>query len=462
MSAQNIKETLDYICRVFDFLGVTHPSAEEFRQSKFDKGDEAILNKYTFMFQELCFLHLSDFKFRLSEVQRSENDMMTKLPSIKKFIIYYFYQLDCPFLKVEKNVIQMVTSSTRSMLLILGWLMDKIDLFENYTGLLNKETRTLFDISEQNIPIDESDRVYESMPIVKSSVLDENEIVSMFKVLKSKHDSVIKLQKYQGNKLKEIKKMLETEGSDLTLEEYFFLANEENLKAIAVKYESMVKTLDYESANVRHREIFWCWLESVIDLDKKDIANDPDYGFEDEIDISGIVGLDTQSLINMDRLTNNFKEVIEKYQKYREKFSQFQETWIKQSQLFKTEKYAKLAVRFKDALPPVIKELEAKYPSLESISKSKKKGSFLLGEIRAQFERLQNEESEDSLTCSLENLEGMLKEIEDELNQTKLEIEAYLNENFSILSQEIIIYPRPDKADEDTGNQNEEDDQEDQ
>jgi hypothetical protein len=100
-----------------------------------------------------------------------------------------------------------------------------------------------------------------------------------------------------------------------------------------------------------------------------------------------------------------------------------------------------LALKFKETLPLVIKELEAKYPGLDLFDKDKKKGDLFFGEIRTMMDYVRGEEEEDGI-ANVDVLKHYLEETENELNATKREVEEYLNQKFTALSSEMEIYPR--------------------
>jgi len=436
----NVKEILDYVCRVFDYYGVTRLTPEEFRQSKFDKAEETVIEKYFLMINELILLHLGDFKFRYTELQKNELEMIEKLPHIKKFVLFYLKQLECPFVISEGEKISMITSSSRYLLLVLGWLMERIDLFERYTASLVKEAKDLFVISPSIMTVEGEDKLLPNQASTKITVYDENEILSLYKIIKQKYATIQKLYEYQNRKLAKIKEDLNSEDAKITLEEFFFIGREENFQALEDRYMRLNKLFEVEISNIKQRELFWSWLESVVELDKKEMSSDPDYGFSDEINRENVI-IDSSCLIHFDKMTEDFKLAIERYTNYREKFDEFIEMWNEQSQILKTEKYAKLANKFKEALPMVIKDLEKRYPSLDSLQNNKRKGDLLLGEIKARLESLRGEEI-DETKCDMNTLNSYFSEVEEEFRKTRENIQEYLQQQFEWLSREIEIFPK--------------------
>lgn len=48
------------------------------------------------------------------------------------------------------------------------------------------------------------------------------------------------------------------------------------------KSKRMAELVDKETKFMRYRKVFWAWMESVVKLDRKEIYQDPEYGFEEE------------------------------------------------------------------------------------------------------------------------------------------------------------------------------------
>lgn len=56
---QSAKETIEYVLKIFDYLGINYLSAEELRQSKFNNPFEGMVTKCT-----IIILGLNGFKRR--------------------------------------------------------------------------------------------------------------------------------------------------------------------------------------------------------------------------------------------------------------------------------------------------------------------------------------------------------------------------------------------------------------
>ncbi|KRX09425.1 hypothetical protein PPERSA_04731 [Pseudocohnilembus persalinus] len=70
-------------------------------------------------------------------------------------------------------------------------------------------------------------------------------------------------------------------NSQKEMRDFLLFQNKELLIEKIQELEEINDNIEKEINCMRHHEVFWQWMESVIDVDKKDWIDDQDYGFSE-------------------------------------------------------------------------------------------------------------------------------------------------------------------------------------
>ncbi len=112
------------------------------------------------------------------------------------------------------------------------------------------------------------------------AVILHNAILDKFKALEALSN---RLQKKQAQQ----RELMQACG--LNQREFALLHNESALRDKVAELEEVNTFVEFASQKMRHQEIFWQWLESVVDADKKEYEDHKSYGFLDEKQIEKFV-----------------------------------------------------------------------------------------------------------------------------------------------------------------------------
>jgi len=231
-------------------------------------------------------------------------------------------------------------------------------------------------------------------------------------------------------------------NSSLSLEDILTLNEPGYIEKLLDKFDQIKSNIEYEIANLRHREIFWSWIESVVDLDRKELAEHQEYGFDDFDPEAIPKKYDIEdSFSSLENIFKDFGEVSEKYSNFKNDFNDFLMVWNNQSQMLQNPKYQKIAAKFKDNLPKLILELEKKYPSVEILTSQIKFNDedCLAGELISSIKSYINKDTPIQ-SDKKESLMSEVCRVEENYKKTKKEISVTLDKYFNILSQNVEIY----------------------
>lgn len=440
ISAKILSDTIEYVCKMLSHFGLNTPTPEEIRRAKInDENDPILINKFILLIYELVLLHLGDFKFKLLKVEKDFDHIGEKLQSIKNFVIYYLYKLECPFLLVIKDKVVLKTSSPRELLLLLGWLIYTTNLFELYNESIFEEVNTFFTkliVQKQEY---EEDLVQVKNP-ERNNKNDMNDVIAGFKKFKSQYKKLLKLTKYENGLAAEIKKTIETAQGELSFDEFQFLKKKENLFLLAKGFENINKTLDYEIKYMKCREIFWGWLEDAVKMQKNTYISDPDLKFENEVFIKDLKNPIKSPIIPLQKLTKDMEHILKTYEQFKEKLREFNKIWEAERQKLNQKEYSFVYKQFKNEVPFLIEELEQKYPTLDSLKKNSKGISLFFGEISFHLKNTLNESKEEN-SLEIQKLSTQVLKAKEESSNLQKEIDDILEEYYKVLPEEIKVFP---------------------
>jgi len=419
-------------------FGLNTPTPEEIRKAKInDEYDPILINKFLLLIYELLLLHLSDFKLKFLKVDKDFDNIGEKIQNIKSFIIYYLYSLDCPFLLKIKDKVIMKNSSSRELLLLLGWLIYTINFFEIYNESVFEEVYTFFTKLIQQKQQYEDDLIQINNP-ERNNKNDSNDVIAAFKKFKHQYKKLVKMTKYENEQTTQIKRAIETAQGELSFDEYQFLKKRDNLFLLARGFENINRTLDYELQHIKYREIFWGWLEDAVKIQKKTYVIDPDLKFENEISIEDLKNPKKSPILPLQKLTNDMEKVFRIYDQFKENLAEFNKLWEIEKQKYQDE-YSSIFKQFKNEVPFQIRELEQQYPSLDSLKKNVEGANVFFGEISYYLQSILKESQEEGSLEFQKLSNQLLKSKKESLNLQK-EIDSILEEYYKLLPQDIKLF----------------------
>lgn len=337
---------------------------------------------------------------------------------------------------------------SRDLLVILAWVIQISGLFDRYhESLLERIHKDL----EFNDDFIDRDDIYDidlsentSKMLKSNGKIEENDVIEGFTKLKKKFNRLFDLFQYQEKTREKLQMEMSFQKLNFKLNELFMLKNEKKFRNILEKIMNITSALEKEKDNLKHEELFWLWMESVVDLDKKELINDPDYGFSEikDIPLNALIN-DKGSLgKGIEGLFEELKALNEKYQEQKEKFKVFQVLWEKRKNQLK-EKNNSLE-QLKADSGKLLNEFEKKFLSFEKMQGMLQKNApeiILTGEIMSLFpkvevqgEKINNEDEEKELDSTLKKLN------EEEANLAEI-IREKMKNLMNVLKENFVIYP---------------------
>jgi len=441
ITAKDLTNTLEYICKILYHFGLTTLTPKEFYQAKAnDTNDELIINKLLLLIYEILILNLGRFKYKMTKLEKNFDNIMDRLDNIKKFIIYNLYNLNCPFLLVLRDRVVLKTSSSRNLLLLLGWLIDATDLFEVYNESIFEEVNKFFsNLIVQNQTYDEN--LVEQNKPYRDSKKDINDVIAGYKKVLHQYKKLEKLTNYEQTISAEIKGSIELAQGEISFDEYQFLKKEENLQLLAEGFERIDKMLDYEIKFIKTREIFWGWLEDALKAQKKTYVNDPDLKFEEEVTLEDLQDAKKASpVLHLENLMTDLEGVYRIYEQFKGNMKEFDKAWNVEMQKLTSREFAQTKKIFEAQVPYIMKDLEKQYPTLEMMKKNVEGLDIFLGELGSHFQSLFNEQKEDGY-LQMQRLSKQMLEVKEELVNVKKRVDNVLKEYMKLLPNDIKIFP---------------------
>ena len=391
-------------------------------------------------------LYISDFSIDLSKFSIKILDEAL----FKQFIVAFLRTLKCPLLvDFPKDGTQAANlEDSRDLLVILAWVIQISGLFDRYhESLLERIHKDL----EFNDDFIDRDDIYDidlsentSKMLKSNGKIEENDVIEGFTKLKKKFNRLFDLFQYQEKTREKLQMEMSFQKLNFKLNELFMLKNEKKFRNILEKIMNITSALEKEKDNLKHEELFWLWMESVVDLDKKELINDPDYGFSEikDIPLNALIN-DKGSLgKGIEGLFEELKALNEKYQEQKEKFKVFQVLWEKRKNQLK-EKNNSLE-QLKADSGKLLNEFEKKFLSFEKMQGMLQKNApeiILTGEIMSLFpkvevqgEKINNEDEEKELDSTLKKLN------EEEANLAEI-IREKMKNLMNVLKENFVIYP---------------------
>ena len=230
---------------------------------------------------------------------------------------------------------------------------------------------------------------------------------------------------------------------NMRLNELFMLKNDKKFDLILDRLVQINSLLEKEKDNLKHEELFWLWMESVIDLDKKEYINDPAYGFSEMKDSLNIQP--KGSFKGIESLFEELKILNDKYQKNKEKFKLFQTLWEKRKNQLNDNKKGGSLEQLKADSVKLLSEFDKKFLSFDKMQTVFQKNLIDILFVNENISLFPQIDHQDEMKIEVFDQEIEFKNIRDSLNleDQKLKDEIYGKTKilFNSLKEVFVVYP---------------------
>eukprot|EP01016_Furgasonia_blochmanni_P057308 TRINITY_DN9933_c0_g1_i1.p1 TRINITY_DN9933_c0_g1~~TRINITY_DN9933_c0_g1_i1.p1 ORF type:complete len:423 (+),score=52.14 TRINITY_DN9933_c0_g1_i1:290-1558(+) len=413
-------------------------------------------------------LELSGFKLQsvCKDIRNSEEKI--------QLLIYFLKRCNCPLLIYSKEDVFLQVDSPRYLLLMLGWLCNYVELFDKYDQVY---VERLFDVSEpggsnegmesllkENQTKDNEDKtahttiVRESCLILWAFIHRQNPgsgpslLLGLYRKFENLCQENERLLERKQKLTQKFEDQLKSKNLNMSMEAFLQLNDPVKLNALILGLKQKSESIEIEIKGLKHRELFWTWMESIVDMDKKDFQNHRDYDigvFSDETlrDDPPKIEVDSDYIEN---LFKGYKRIKSRYDEIKEKMKLFYERWGSISATLTSPELAKSKhlAEFKSKMPVLVKSLESKYPPVESMSKMIEGYNFeqfetdiYLNEVSNSLKGLLPNSARSNIeeTLSESELENLLKRLQTETKELEDTIKADMKEFRNEINDQIRI-----------------------
>lgn len=331
-------------------------------------------------------------------------------------------------------------SRSRDLLQILGWLIHASGAFERYyQNFIAKIARELeFNeelISEEDETPSTDDFDPQNRDPSPSPDPDENDLIELVSKLRKAFSRLFDLFSYYEKTRLRLHSELSLQKLGFRLSELFLMKSESKLQKLIERMIQVTNELERQKENLKHEELFWLWMESVVDLDKKEMINDPAYGFSEftrekpssyrpNKGIEGLFG-------ELKALNGRFLEV-------KDKFKAFQALWAKRKEQLNGNRG--LLDQLKNDSAKLLADFDKRFLSLEKVQgklQSNPPDAIFAGEIIGLFPVKRETGCKKESEEEIESARKILAEEEKELKEKIREKIKGVMEN---LKSEFVIY----------------------
>ena len=383
-------------------------------------------------------INLSQFSIKILDESRFKQIIVTLLKTVK-----------CPLLVEfpKDGTYASNFEDSRDLLLILGWLIQVSCLFDKYhERFLEKITEDLefkqdfFENEEEEKNGGEIGNDGKKLNVK----IDENDIIESYYKLKKKFLRIFDLFDYYDKTKEKLQVEMSFQKLNFKLSELIMLKNEKKFEKILEKLAKITSVLENEKDNLKHEEFFWLWMESVVDLDKKEIINDPDYGFSDmkEISMNSLKTNKEEWSRGIEGLFEELKGLNENYQDNQENFKIFQVLWEKRKNQLKDKNSLE---QLKNDSGKMLNEFNKKFLNFEKMQGMLAKNApdlILPGEILSFFptlndgkvQKIDYDEEEKELDTTLKNLK-------EEESRLALTMKEKIKDIIDMMKDKFVVFP---------------------
>ncbi|KAM3137663.1 hypothetical protein pb186bvf_010277 [Paramecium bursaria] len=430
---QTGKETVQTICTILQAFGLKNIDPNHFRQAKHDQQDA--IKPMSIILYNILILELYDFEFKLQDIQ-----VQHETPDCLEIILLAIRK--SPFIAYKNGKPGMNYSSSRDILLNIGQILAENDIFEKYKNLIVKKVSQVKVKVQQNLkPIE-----VEINNIKFNSEGNQNQdLEHLTRIIRHQLKQLNLLIKRKEHSQSQIEKIIQQMNlKDMTVETLLSLTNHEELEIVLNDLKDIIVFLEQETSLHRHQDVFWAWMESIVDEDKRDIKDHVDYGFPDE-KIQFQVG---QQICNISQI---FQQKLQKLQQVFEEFDstsqQFEDEWERVSQLLQQDQQSQQKLQ---QLQLHVHKIMAKnnidFLNIKTFKEQKfqekdilycHSNDFIKQELRKQFFVNKNKNiSEETF-----NLDLRQEEISNRMHQLKNNVEYEVKKMKQVM-KELTFFPK--------------------
>ncbi|CAD8074012.1 unnamed protein product [Paramecium sonneborni] len=320
---QTVKETVQAICNILQAFGVNNIDPNIFRQAKHNLSEA--IKPISNIMHNLLVLDLFDFEYKLNEISNTHAD-----PDGLEIILLALR--NSPFIIYKNGKPGMDYSSSRDLLLVVGQILAESDIFEKYKKLIEKKVANL-KIKLVNKPKEQEGEIPALKFVSEGNQIKDFE--SLNRIIRHQFKQLSCLLKRKEAQQTQIDKLVQQMNlKDFTVDQLLSLSDPDQLNEITTNLKEIIQFLEFETSMHRHQEIFWAWLESTVDEDKKDVRDHADYGFPDET----IIFSPGQQMIKLIEHTQmKLQKLSDQFELFESISSQFEDAWEKVSSLLKED-----------------------------------------------------------------------------------------------------------------------------
>lgn len=388
----------------------------------------------------LSLAHLSDFSIDLSNFQIKILDE----EKFKQIILLLLKSQNCPFTLDFQNEtkIGVFLDGTRDLLLILAWLIQISGIFERYHEKLLEKIAEDMDFKENEDNNSENiDKKFKTeIYAFEKNNINENDIIESFTRINKKFTKLLTLFEYKEKIRGKLQFEMQTQKIFMKISEIFLMKNPKKIEKKLLKLEELSIFLEKEKENLKHEELFWLWMESVIDIDKKEHINESFYGFSESKDSVNLIN-NSSRFKGIETLFEDLKDLNEKYDSFKEKFKSFQSLWEKRKAFQEGEEKSKKIEEFKTNSAKILSDFDKKfltYKKMQTLLEPRIPEMIISNELLAIIPYEKNEKEEKIK----ENYDFaiILDKLNNENSNLKNEIQMKLKKILDCLQNSFKIY----------------------
>lgn len=289
--AARIQDTIQLLCKIFADCGIPKISPETFRQAKFNK-PEASECLWQFLFHVVAFIeHIRE---NTAEPFQSSKGKASPSLCVAKVKIFYY---NIGYTRSEFYNTS-YCSGSRESLLAFGWLLNEVQLLNlmrtyhlNQAHMENTETNVGYQLMISSL-VDEVLQMEEECTDIDTKLKSGDELCDCIQKLGWLNGKIClsyrQLAHTYANLLKLISRLDKysynaSRQNSISFYGWYLLMHPRELSRQLKKLEHTVTALHSIMDWQQHDKIFWKWMESVIDAQRK--MEDKATSEEDEVKI---------------------------------------------------------------------------------------------------------------------------------------------------------------------------------
>eukprot|EP01112_Ceratiomyxa_fruticulosa_P021866 TRINITY_DN7850_c0_g1_i1.p1 TRINITY_DN7850_c0_g1~~TRINITY_DN7850_c0_g1_i1.p1 ORF type:complete len:526 (-),score=112.52 TRINITY_DN7850_c0_g1_i1:295-1872(-) len=383
-----VQVTIVFVCKVLIYVGVHSLTPEAFRLAKQNNTSSTLSSRLWRALHDLIILQLIQFKTKNDEPNEAkqkkfamdelwEHIVDEKLSHITGLVQYYLTFWGYPN-SARISEMSFESCETRELLLAFGWLMAKVNVFQQYLDKYTENNTLHANLPLPPFPFDSShlfqrsvkeelektDKLYHEMITItaedvhSTSELRVNQIKTIFGKIIATQKSLSALETRYANIVHDVQiDQLKTDRTPLTPYEIFLMKNPTVLQQQIERLSSFNKIMEMREMCKTHQDIFWAWMESVLSEEEKSEENNSNQNSNNNNDT-----FQQPSPTLFKQLQESVSSEIIKQEK---DFGVINRDWLKLKDSFSAQEYEKV----KTVLQPIADQVSQKVSSIDEMYK---------------------------------------------------------------------------------------------